>query len=370
MKTGWTGDAMRDRKLQIANCKLQIVLLAALWAAAGIARAGDEDEEGPRLPVVGRPEFFDEEDGPIGTFQTPTVHVEPSDVQVEDPVTVTIRVVAAGVVRRPPKQIRLEKFPGFADQFYVEYPNDPSSRRLDDRTWEFTCTLKPRSTKVKDVPSFPFVFFTPGFVPAERGYQVRRTASVPLTVRPRTVVSPGTVQGGSETPEFPDSIYHVADGPTVLARPSAWSRDILITVGATGLLVPPVMCLAWCIVWRRRNPDTARRARQRRSYAAQLALTAMRQLGEGDDPEPAAVIVTEYLRQRYDFSAQEPTPAEVSTHLDAMGCSEDSIRQALEFFHACDAVRFAHTAPLEQLTLAGRQLILRLEADSCSPSAS
>jgi hypothetical protein len=355
---------MGNCKLQIANCKLQIVLLVALCVAVGTLHAGDEDEAGARLPVVGRPEFFDEETGPIGSFQTPTIRVEPSEVQVEDPIAVTIRVAASGAVQRPPKQIRLEKFPGFTEQFYIEYPDDPAFRRLDDRTWEFTCSLKPRTTKVKEIPSFPFVFFTPGFVPAERGYQVRRTAGVPVTVRPRAAVSPGAVQDGAEIPEFPDAIYHASEDFTVLARPLAWSRDALSLVGGTGFLVPPLVCLAWYIAWRRRNPDAARRTRQRRSHAAHLALAGLRRIGDAD-PGPTVAIVTEYLRQRYDLSAEEPTPAEVGAHLDTTGCSAESIHHAVEFFRTCDAVRFAHAATPESLTEAARRLILRLEADLC-----
>src|SRR5262245_58221783 len=108
------------------NLIWSIVLLAAWCAGTSVARADDGDSEGPRLPVVGRPEFFDEDESPIGSFHPPTVRITPSEVQVEDPVSVTIRVEAAGRVQRPPRQLRLEKLPEFAEQFYVEYPNGPT----------------------------------------------------------------------------------------------------------------------------------------------------------------------------------------------------------------------------------------------------
>src|SRR5260370_41145541 len=189
MRTGWIGEAMLDFRCSIFDVRLPLAILMLIGSGAALARADDEDSA-PRLPVAGRPEFFDEDEGPIGAFRTPDVRIAPSEVRVEDPVTVTIRVAAAGPVQRPPKQIRLEKLPGFSAQFYIEYPDDPTFRRIDDRTWEFICTLKPRATTVQAVPSFPFAFFTPGFLPPERGYQVHRTPSIPLVVRPRPVVPP------------------------------------------------------------------------------------------------------------------------------------------------------------------------------------
>ncbi|HMF12527.1 MAG TPA: hypothetical protein VKE94_09485, partial [Gemmataceae bacterium] len=218
-------------RLQIADYRLQIVTLFAFFAFVPLVRAEDEDGDKVRLPVVGRPEFFDEDDGPIGVFQTPTVRIAPSEVQVEDPVAVTIRVEAAGPVQRPPRQLRLEKFPGFSDQFYVEYAEDAAFRRMDDRTWELTCTLKPRSANVKMIPSFPFVSFTPGLVPPERGYQIHRTATVPLFVRPRAAVQPSDVSGGVEAPSIPESFLHIAEGPALLRRGSAFSPEALLAIG-------------------------------------------------------------------------------------------------------------------------------------------
>lgn len=353
----------------MGNCKLQIVLIAALCGTA--VACADEEEDRPRLPVIGRPEFFDAEDGPIGAFQTPVMRIEPSEVQVEDPVTVTIRVAAAGPVRRPPKQIRLEKLPGFSEQFYIEYPDDPVFRRVDDRTWEFTCTLKPRSTNVTAIPSFPFAFFTPGLLPAERGYQVHRTASVPLMVRPRAAVQPGDVVSGVDSLPIPESVFQLTKGPSVLRPASVWSLTKVMAVGAVGLFLPLVVCVIGCIAWRRLHPDTARHIRQCRSRAAQLALTALRGLEREEyATDQAPAIVTKYLQQRFDVPAKEPTPAEVGIHLRQAGCEAEVAEQAVAFFRAWDAARFAHLAAAEDSTLAAKQLILSLEGDACSSHAS
>jgi hypothetical protein len=345
---------------------LLIVALFALFAFVPLVRADDEDGEGPRLPVVGRPEFFDEEDGPIGAFETPVVQVTPRDVQVEDPVTVTIRVAAAAPVQRPPRRLRLEQLPGFAEQFYVEYPDDPTFRRIDDRTWEFTCTLKPKSVNVTAIPSFPFVFFTPGLVPPERGYQIHRTASISLVVRPRAAVLPTDIAGGGESLRIPASVFQVAEGPALLRHAPPWSRETLLLVSAIGFFVPPLACVVCCVVWRRRHPDAARAARWRRSHAAQMALAELGGSEEGAAAAGrAAVVVARYLQQRYDLPAAEPTPAEVGVHLQRAGCDAALAEQAASFFRACDAVRYAHVPPEECPTVVARQLVLTLEGEPC-----
>jgi hypothetical protein len=320
---------------------------------------------------VGRPEFFDDDDGPIGSFHPPTVLITPSEVQVEDPVTMTIRVEAAGTVQRPPRRLRLEKFPGFAEQFYVEFADDPTFRRTGDGAWELTCKLKPRHVNVKAVPSFPFVFFTPGFFPPERGYQVQRTASVPLVVGPRATVQPSDVTQGADLQQLPESVYQIVEGPAVQQRASAWSREGLLILGAIGLLVPPWACLVWCVTWRRLYPDASRRSRWRRSHAAQRALAALQSAETSEDASGrAAAVLTSYLQERYDLTAEEPTPKEVGSHLERVGWDSAIAEQAAAFFRACDAARYGHIPDLDSPMVAARQLVLSLEAERCPAHAS
>jgi hypothetical protein len=369
MKTGWIGEQMFHFRFPIFVIRFPIVLWAAL--CTGTCRADEEDGNAPRLPVVGRPEFFDEEDGPIGAYQTPEVRVTPGEVQVEDPVTVAIRVAAAGPVQRPPKQIRFEKLPGFSAQFYIEYPDDPTFRRIDDRTWELICTLKPRGTNVTAVPSLPFAFFTPGFLPPERGYQVHRTASVPLVVRPRAVVQPSDVARGVEALPIPESVYRLAEGPDLLRPASVWSRASLMAASTAGLLLPPLVCVGWCLVWRRLHPGAARHARRRRSYAAQLALASLRGIEkQAHAPGPTARIVTQYLQQRFDLTPEEPTPAEVGMLLEQAGCDAGLTEQVVAYFRTCDAARFAHLSLVDSPAAAAQQLIQSLEEAPCPSHAS
>jgi len=384
----WAGAPVGDWRL---NGPQTVIALLLLLSALSPARAEPEDEEIPRPPAIGRPEHFDEDESPIGSFHTPTVQAEPRTLQVEDPLTFTVRIVAgSGRVWRPPSRPKLGEFAGFPERFYIDSLGDASGRRVDERTWEFAYTLRPKRADVKSIPSFPFVFFTPGFIPPEKGYQIKRTTSIDLSVCPRAAVQPVDVKTDQPPARAPDAIYQFAEGRQVLRQQSAWPLDHLLIITAIGLLLPPALCLVWCVIWRRLNPDAARRAKQRRSQAARQALHALRaaalalgaglptpppagpagsgdpRRAPGDPAQKTASIVTEYLRQRLDLASAEPTPGEVGGLLARAGFAPKLVGEAAEFFRACDAVRFAPASATrpDELHGAATQLILSLEAES------
>jgi hypothetical protein len=349
---------------------IALLLLTAL-TLTGSLRAVEDDGDGPRLPVIGRPDFFDEEEGPIGAFQTPVVRAAPTDVQVEDPITLTIRVQASGKVVRAPKQIRLEKFPEVADRFYVEYPDDLGFHRIDDRTWEFSCTLKPRRTNIAAIPSFPFVFYVPGLLPPARGYQIHRTESVAITVRPRTEVQPSDVARGVESMSVPESVQQIAEGSSVLRLNRRSSSMLWLIIGGAGLLVPALGFVAYAVVWPRFSPNADKRANVRRSLAAKKALAAFARMPSADaNDAQAAIIVARFLRERFELSSEEPTPIEVQRHLESAGFDPRTAEFAADFFRARDAVRYAHIAPTQNAAATARQVVLSLEAGPCPVSAS
>jgi hypothetical protein len=361
--------ALRVASLLKGFILFTLVVLSSAWA--------DADDEIPQPPAIGRPDDFDPDEGPIGSFEIPSVQADKTTLQVDDSLTLRVRISVArdkdgkalARVWRPPSLPKLKEFTDFKDQFRIEYVGDPNGRRVDERTWEFTYTLKPKSTDVKAVPSFPFVFFTPGFVPPEKGYQVKRSPCIDVTVLPRAAVQPVDVKTDQPPARAPDAIYQLAEGPHVLSRPSAWPVERLLAVAVIGLIMPPGLCVVWCLVWRRLNPDAARRAKQRRSQAARQALRALRAASKaprGDLAQGTASIVAAYLRQRFDFAAAEPTPAEVDVHLARTGIAPRLIGETSEFFRTCDAARFAPASESrpEVLHRVATQLINSLEAES------
>ncbi len=338
-----------------------IPLLLSLMLGPVAAQA-----DGDEPPIVRRPPHFN---GAVGTFAV-AARAEPAEVQAEDPLTYTVRVTASGPVRRPPSRPKLTDFPAFAEAFYVEDIGPPEGTKPDENTWEFAYRLKPKSAGAGSVPGFPFVSFKPGVVPAWRGYQTHYTSPLPLTVRPRVQVK--VSETDARPIPAPEATFDLASGPAVLRHNDLDRLPDSLWLGALFAL-PPLGCVAWYVVWRRLYPDAAKRARQRRSRAAEEALAALRRLGRAEGDERArrtALVVARYLRHRHDLPADLPTPAEAAFHLRRGGLSEEGVTRAADFFRACDAARFAPGSG-EPADLAGAAvaLILTLETPPCAPSS-
>jgi hypothetical protein len=339
-----------------------LLLVVLLFAPVGLAAAEEEIEP----PIVGQPPHFN---GAVGTFRI-SATVQPAEVQAEGPVTYTVRITATGRAHRPPQRPRLEDFTSFKEGFYLENVGAADGDRPDPHTWEFRYRLRPKSTKVEAIPGFPFVSYKPGMLPPQRGYQTAYVPEVPLKVTPREQVGGGTT--ASPPIQAPAEVLDLATGAGVLAR----SDDRLPgpVVLAALVLLPPLACLVWYVVWCRLYPDAARQARRRRSRAAREALAALGRVAAHDDADrarQAAAVVTRYLQHRLDLAIKEPTPAEAAAHLRKTGLDEALTQQTAEFFRACDTARYApQPGPRDDLAGAAAQLILALEADTWPPSHS
>jgi hypothetical protein len=371
-----------------------------LVCASPAAAQTDVDEDPYDPPVVGRPVYFN---GAVGSY-TAAMAIDPAVVQAGDPLLLLVRV--RGTAPSPahvPRRPDLRRFPRF-DQFKIEDAQErdrylPGAKGFfqfrgpvgaafafspwepltvlpalyfepDGPAWEFYYRLRPRETSVKEVPSWPFVYYRPGTLTPNMGsFQTTYVPKVPLRVTPRAQVQPSDVQGAVE-PRAPARLFQLLEGPAVLHQedvltwPGPWT---LALVTLAGLLAPPLACLVVYRVWRHFDPDAARVARLRRSRAADRALKALRAAGKGETGEGtgrAAGVLSHYLRERLDLPPAEPTPAEVAHHLERSGVSAALAEKVVAFFHACDKARYApRAAVVDDLPAAATQLILALEAE-------
>jgi hypothetical protein len=339
--------------------RLNGALLASLLILLALARPGPAaDKDDP--PIVGQPDHFN---GAVGRFRVATA-ADRLKVQAEDPIAYTVRVTAEGQVKQPPQPPPLAEFPGFADGFYIEDIGPTEGTRPDPQTWEFTYRLKPKNTDVKAVPGFPFVFFRPGFLPPRLGYMTVYAREIPITVTPRESipVSAKPVAGS-------DAAFMLADGDALRREGDGRLPGPFVLVSM--LVVPPLGCVAWLLVWRRFYPDAARQARRHRSRAAQVALKALGMIDRGDDPADQALrtaaVVADYLRHRLELPMMEPTPAEAEAHLRRQGFSETLAARAADLLRTCAAVRFdPEPPPAAGLAETANDLILALEAETWS----
>jgi hypothetical protein len=96
-----------------------------------------------------------------------------------------------------------------------------------------------------------------------------------------------------------------------------------------------------------------------------VALKQLRTAGKvslAQQPERAAGIATDYLRQRFDLPVAEATPVEVAAHFKRVGLPSAVAEQAARFFQDCDAARFRPSpTPDWPAVAAAAQLILAVE---------
>ncbi|MFL5244193.1 MAG: hypothetical protein ACJ8FY_18980 [Gemmataceae bacterium] len=322
----------------------------------------------PDPPIQGRPTFAPFSNA-SGSFQVATL-AAPTTLRVEDSLIFTVRITANGPVFQPPERLDLRELPDFAESFYIGDRADRDT--ADDSSWQFVYQLKPRRLSVRAIPSFPLIYYQPGVAPASRGYMTRWAPSIPLTVQSGEEVSGGKGTDSLAPIDAPSTVYQFIEDRSALRR----QQDVGLSPILIGTLfvLPPTFCAAWYLSWRRLYPDAARMARRRRSRAAQRALKLLGRTDKrpaGNQAEFVTEVITNYLRERLDLPSTEPTPAEVADHLQSLGLAPVFIERTVQFFKEADAARFLPSPPsnlpLKESAIA---LVLSLEAEPCSPSAS
>jgi hypothetical protein len=342
-----------------ASAILQFLFCNFYLAMAAPVAAANDDEP----PIVGQPPHFN---GAVGRFGVKP-SADPRKLQAEDPLTYTIRITAEGKVAQPPQRPPLAEFPRFAEEFYVADAGPPEGTQPEPgKIWEFAYRLKPKNTAVTEIPSFPFVFYRPGFLQPRQGYMTVYVPAIPITVTPRksvNIIPPARPIAG------PEAAFALADGDALRRDGDGRLPNVFVLLLA--LLAAPAGCLAWYVAWRRLYPDSARSAQKRRSRAAREALRSLHDMEKEADPQRlasrAAVAVTTYLRMRLELAVREPTPSEAEAHLRRHGVSEKTAGQTADLLQACAAVRFDPEPPTATgLTDAAARLILALEAETWS----
>jgi hypothetical protein len=297
---------------------------------------------------------------------------EPTELTAESPLTLSLRITGPGNLQNllRPALGMLDSFKAFAvedlDDRFV--PGDPPRR-------EFRYRVRPRSVAVKEIPRFKFVYFNPRIVPPSRGYQTTYADAVPLTVKPRTPVTPTGVP--ADAPEWmldPPASDELFGPPPKLWQ--QWLDKIREKIGleaeeassggewvivVLAVLVPPALCGTWLAVWRRLNPDAARLAAGRRSRAAAVALRSLRRSGT-DRADLVAAALAGYLRDRAGLSTTATTPAEIAAGLATLGCPAPIAGETAALFRRCDAARFAPASADATLADDATKTVLEWEA--------
>src|SRR4051794_14298862 len=120
-------------------------LLLALVVAIP-ARADDEEDDPNAPPLVGRPENFS---GAVGSYQI-SYRAAPTQVAVEEPITLTVRIIGSGPEKHRPERNKLHLFPDEAEKdFYIQGVSEQDRYLAKENTWEFVYRLKPKHPGVE-----------------------------------------------------------------------------------------------------------------------------------------------------------------------------------------------------------------------------
>jgi hypothetical protein len=306
-------------------------------------------------PLVGRPRehFYNA----VGQHVRVELSATPTDVRVEDELTLTIQITSAAnseQIERPD----LRTLDEFASRFHIDDLDEGAPKESQVGARVFRYRLRPKNDQVHAIPPLLFRYYDPKL----EYFPTTVSDSIPLQVRPRTVAESTGMP--MQEPEF---LFHIPDGPALLKREaprSGWPAMLL------AFAVPGLLCGGWYAWWRFRHPDEAKLAHLRRSRAVRHALDELRRLRESSAARLAdavASVMRAYLHERWDMSATASTTVEIHEYLRRRSISAELVKQTWAFFEKCDAVRFG--PPIEgnlDLQESAKALLVALEESAAA----
>ncbi|MFO0964354.1 MAG: hypothetical protein U0793_02030 [Gemmataceae bacterium] len=301
-------------------------------------------------PVAGRPPDFS---GIVGQYRIQAV-ARPTEVDLEQPILLTVIIQGSGPAEWQPMQEKLRLFPGEADtDFFIASAPELKKRDPDKGVWEFVYRLRPKATEVRAIPSLKLVVYNP----SRRRYQTSFADPIPITVKPAQLKE---IEPKLNVVAAPEVFFQTRSDSGF----SFWSSGALRAFEALALVGAPVVCVAGLLLWRRRHPNAEQARARQRSRAARLALQALKDAP--DEAEKIGAVAGAYLRDRLEFPALEATPPEVALFLARRGAPKETQRRWATFFAQCAAQRFARSRPEQNhLRDEAMGMILALEDPSC-----
>ncbi len=243
------------------------------------------------LPEPAPPGFM----GLIGEF-TVEATAQPTEVNVGDPITLTVRVLGPEPLERVPP-LALARQPGLADSFKL--PREPTLPTVQPGAAVFTQIIRAGSDRVTEIPPIQ----VPYFDVASGAYGIAKSRPIPLTVHPTTEVTlEGDTQGVSKEQASGQRRGGAGGLAPIITSPAALGgRDagfdlasaLRGPIGIGAVAVPPGLYLltaAAVFVHRRaaRDPPSPARRRRRALARARSRLRAAAKVhpavGRGADP--------------------------------------------------------------------------------------
>lgn len=317
------------------------------------------------LPSANRPESFT---GSIGHYQM-RVTADKQEVQVNEAVTVTVRIHGTGNIKSVAEPVIPE-----SDEFRV-YRSSSNEKAVvqSDRlggTKTFEEVFIPRRPGTLEIPALTFTHFDP-----EAGvFKTERSRPIRLKVlRPEGYVADAEVPYRAPSMTIGSDardIRHIKNQPGDM-QPSGWM--ILrspVYLAVNGI---PVILVAGLIVWQRRKRriegDTGLARSRAASRMARKRLAHARSLARVEQAEAffteVSQALTEYLADKLNISPHGLTEERIATSLSEKGADDELIDNALDLLERCNFARFAPSSVTEDdiaRTLSqAEQVMVRME---------
>ena len=284
-----------------------------------------------RIPPTAPPDFSQI----VGKYHISS-SASPTEVVVEEPITLKVRIIGQGPPQFRPERKNLHIFPpDFEQDFHVEAVSDQDVLLPEKGVWEFVYRLRPKRANVNLIPELKLKFYAPEskrFVPSFAD-------EIPITVTTRPEATAEKLN--LKVVQAPERFYKLRPVEDVLRDDTPMPPPSPAMLAAL-LVVPLLLCFFCYRLWRRLYPNSAERRRRRHSKAARVALKYLAK--QGDDVPRSRAAAVDYLRQRLDLPALDPAPQEVARHMKRLGIAKPLSADWTKFLQACDEFRFAPAA--------------------------
>lgn len=292
------------------------------------------------VPTEGRPVSYI---GAVGVFRL-AAELEPKKAKTGDPMTLTLTLDGEGTLDSATAP-NLNAIPRIAEHFKIYAPTDQTKKGQR----QFTYSLRPLDTDVKEFPSVPAAYFD---VDAHR-YITLHTEPIAIEVSKalhlanRDIASGGRAMSGAKEIETRQGgIFANITDPGQLSDdrivPERW------LAGLGGLTIGYFALALVVRRWRRVSGDTAM---QRRRAAAGVARRRLREasshLADGRTREGADQILAASLGLVADMlglPAAGMTSAEACRQLESAGVAPELVGNLRKLLETCEAVRYGASA--------------------------
>ena len=287
------------------------------------------------LPSEGRPDLFN---GMVGDYSI-AVSAEPTLVRVGEPITLTVKITAAGYM----ENIFFEPLryqPYLVNRF--EIPSDRSLPLREGKSKTYVQTIRPLSTSNNEIPPIQLAFFNPG----SNTYITIESPAIPITVTPAEeigVFGGATYQNRLRTVD--EGIRHNYENPDML-KPQrlplfGWANPLAVLLL---LMLPPFAFISFSLISLlgekkhhiHRTAKAARAFQVFKKNAAHIHTHSMK----SEIYEDLDEVLRAYLGDRLHLTPGALSFRDAEAALIEAGADFQTLEELKKLFALCEAYRF------------------------------